>query len=167
MPTISPTDLHYLRAAEGWLELGNPGEALLELEQISAPGNVSLEVVGARWAVFAELKRWTECVTVAETMLQLAPDNPAGWIHRSFALHELQRTREARDLLLPAAPQFLKVETIRYNLACYECQLGNLDAAWEWFEQALALHEPAEIRERAAQDPDLKPLWPRIARQKD
>ena len=31
-------------------------------------------------------------------MVELAPKQIFGWIHRSFALHELKRTQEARDL---------------------------------------------------------------------
>ena len=47
------------------------------------------------------------------------PDEPVGWIHRSYVLHEQKRTREAWDLLLPAAKKFPEDFTIPYNLACY------------------------------------------------
>ena len=33
---LKPSDLHHLRAAEGWLELGSPAEARSELTHISA-----------------------------------------------------------------------------------------------------------------------------------
>jgi len=38
---------------------------------------------------------------------------------KQLALHELKRTQEAFDLLLPAADKFPAPWTIPYNLACY------------------------------------------------
>jgi len=162
MLQLQPPDLHCLSAAEGWLELGNPREALLELDHISIAGQNCLEVFAARWAVYAELNLWADCVQVASRIMDIAPDDPVGYIHRSYALHELGQTREARDLLAPAAARFPLVETIPYNLACYEAQLGDLNAAWQWFQQTLALCPGKQLAARALEDPDLRPLWPRI-----
>ncbi len=61
----------------------------------------------------------------------MAPDEPPGWIHRSFGLHELGRTSEAEQLLLPAATKFPNEPIIPYNLACYACRLGNIEVARE------------------------------------
>jgi len=85
-----------------------------------------------------------------------------GLIHRSFALHELKRTAEARDNLMPAVDKFPKDVTLRYNLACYECQLGNLERAKLWLERAATMSNPKEIKSMALDDPDLKPLWQEI-----
>ena len=91
-------------------------------------------------------------------IVKLDPNRPFGWIHRSFALHELKRTQEAFDLLLPVANRFSKVWTIPYNLACYCAQLGRLDECQAWFKQAMAIDEQA-VKQAAMDDPDLKPLW--------
>ena len=163
MAELDPPDIHHLRAAEGWLELGNPKEALLELDQISATAASFLEVLGARWAICAELKSWPECIQIAVRILECAPESPFGWIHRSFALHELRRTTEARDLLLPAVDKFPQVGTIPYNLACYECQLGNLDPARKWLKRAIRLEGRKEIVTRALEDTDLKSLHQELA----
>jgi Flp pilus assembly protein TadD len=78
-------------------------------------------------------------------------------------LHELRRTQEAHDLLLPALKRFPKETTIPYNLACYTSQLGDLPAARKWFQRVLVLGKsPAEKLQRltaALEDVDLKPLW--------
>jgi Flp pilus assembly protein TadD len=73
-----------------------------------------------------------------------------------------KRTLEARDLLLPAASQFKKNGLIRYNLACYECQLGNLPEAKRWLAEAFALHNSKQTKLDALNDPDLEPLWQHI-----
>jgi hypothetical protein len=48
---------------------------------------------------------------------------------------------------------------MRYNLACYSCQLGNLKEAYQWLEKAIDLAGKEEIRQTALEDPDLEPLW--------
>jgi hypothetical protein len=56
---------------------------------------------------------------IAGAIIKLAPEQSNGWIHRSYALHELKRTQEAFDNLLPVADNFSKVWTVPYNLSCY------------------------------------------------
>lgn len=160
--TLQPPDTHHLSAAEGWLELGDHHEALNELNLVSPAEQGRVEVLGLRWSISAQLKLWDECVGIAASLIELAPKNEFGWIHRSYALHELKRTSEARDLLQPALKRFPKNETIPYNLACYECQLGNLAAARDWLRRAMKLKNPAELKAQSLEDPDLKPLWNEI-----
>jgi len=50
----------------------------------------------------------------------------------------LKRTGEARDNLLRVVEKFQLSATMRYNLACYECQLGRLEQAKMWLEKAFA-----------------------------
>lgn len=162
MSKLQPPDTHHLSAAEGWLELGNDREALSELDLISSGEQGRLEVLGLRWSISAHLKLWDECVRIAADIIEIAPKNIFGWIHRSYALHELKRTSEARDLLQPALKRFPKNETIPYNLACYECQLGDVDAARDWLRRAMKLRKPAELKAQALEDVDLKPMWAEI-----
>ena len=159
---LQPPDTHHLSAAEGWLELGNYHEALAELNLVSSGEQERLEVLGLRWSIAAQLKSWEECVGIAGNIIKLAPKNVFGWIHRSYALHELKRTSEARGLLQPALKRFPKDDTIPYNLACYECQLGELATARDWLHHAMKLRKPAELKAQALEDVDLKPLWTEI-----
>jgi hypothetical protein len=48
---------------------------------------------------------------------------------------------------------------MRYNLACYECQLGRLELAKEWLEKAFKLGDAKKMKLAALDDPDLEPLW--------
>jgi tetratricopeptide (TPR) repeat protein len=73
-------------------------------------------------------------------------------------LHELKRTQEALDALLPAAAKFPKHWLIRYNLACYCSQLGRLQEAMQWLEKAIGLADKSEVKAMALADPDLEPL---------
>ena len=48
-----------------------------------------------------------------------------------------------------------------FNIACYECQLGNLEAAKSRLERAFTLD--AKYRRIGREDPDLRPLWDWLA----
>jgi Tfp pilus assembly protein PilF len=49
------------------------------------------------------------------------------------------------------------VAIFHYNLACYECQLGDIDGAKERLRRTFEID--ADFREIALEDADLKPLW--------
>jgi len=168
MSPLEPPDSHCLNAATGWLMLGNAVEARAEFQQIGAGRRLHPSVLEFEWRLLAAESRWHEAVESGERLLRVCPDDANAWVHRSYALHELQRTREAFELLLPAVRRFPREIIIPYNLACYTCQLGDLPAARRWFERALALDDSAAEkgqRLRAAlEDADLQELWPELQR---
>src|SRR5947209_5474775 len=105
---LEPPNTHHLNAAQGWLGLGNPAEANVELENIPPALQSHPEVLEVRWQVCAAAQKWQECVTVANRLVELTPKAPLGWIHRSYALHEMNQTHEALEALLPATAKFPK-----------------------------------------------------------
>ncbi len=155
---LEPPDSIHLKAAEGWLGLGDHIEANEELEKISPQLRVHPDVLEIRWQIFAKEKAWEACVDIAGAVIKLAPENCNGWIHRSFALHELKRTQEAFENLLPAADQFPDVWTIPYNLACYTAQLQRFEDAQQWLKRARQIDEQT-VKRVAIDDPDLLLLW--------
>ena len=162
MKPLEPPDCFHLRAAQGWAELGNLSEARGELDRIAPQWQTHLAVLSLRWEILSLIRDWGAALEVAATIIQVAPNEPAGWFHRSYCLHELKRTLEARDNLLRVVDSFPLSATMRYNLACYECQLGRLDQARAWLRKAFGLGDPAEMKAQARRDPDLEPLWPEL-----
>ena len=162
--TIEAPDSHYLRAAEGWLELGNHVEANEELKQISLQSRFHPLALLVRWEIYAMANHWEFAHTIAQGIVAIAPSEPIGWINRSFALHKLHRTPEAWIKLLPAAKKFPSEPFIAYNLACYACQIGYTKEAWNWLDKALAIGQAEEIKSQALDDPDLQPLWSEIGK---
>ena len=162
MPELTPAELHCLRAAEGWFELGNVREAEAELSNFPVTVQLHPAVAELRWQIHAKRKQWHECIQIAQTLTRKAPAEPLGWIHLSYALHELKRTQEAWDSLLTVVDDFPKEPTMRYNLACYACQLGDLLEARRWLKNTFALGRKPETKAMALQDADLQPLWPEI-----
>jgi Flp pilus assembly protein TadD len=159
MKALCPPHTHLVNAAVGWLELGLTVEARRELEQLPAELRSHPEVLEVRWSLSARENNWEAALAVAERLVRDVPDRCSGWIQRSYSLHELKRTTEAREQLLPAAARFPDVSTIPYNLACYDCQLGRLDKARSWLNVAMRLGSRESILNSALCDPDLKPLW--------
>ena len=111
-------DQHHLRAAEGWLELGDWRSANDELENVTPALRAHTDVLAMRWQVYSEPKHWELALVVAEALCDLVPGDANAWIHRSFAPHALKRTVEAEALLLPALGRFPDEPTVPYNLAC-------------------------------------------------
>ena len=164
MEPIEPPASHVLTAAEGWLELGNPAEAAAELAALDSEWATHPAVMELKWQIAAHGGLWDDCLTLAERLVTLHPDVSSGYIHRSYALHELARTAEARDLLLPALERFPEEEILRYNLACYECRLGNLPGARQWLGKIFRRKDAVTWRRAAQSDPDLASLWPELGK---
>jgi len=163
MTPFSSPNSHHLAAAQGWLELGDYLSANEELEKIEPGLRVHPDVLEVRWQIYAKEKKWDVCVDIAGALVAKAPERPFGWVHRSFALHELKQTQLASDLLEPAADLFTDVWIIRYNLACYASRLGKHDEAWEWLTDAFDLTDDENaVKLMALDDDDLEPFWAEI-----
>jgi len=163
MKSLEQADRVHLNAAEGWFGLGDLVSASDELEKITPAFRAHPAVLLMRCKIYQAAKKWGYLIEISQTLIEQLPKLAEAWIHRSYALHELNQTREAFDLLLPAAKKFPKLPVIPYNLACYACQLGKLEDAMKQIEQAIDLGgKKNDIRLDALEDPDLEPLWLQI-----
>lgn len=125
-------DDHYkmgLRAAEGYLELGMPEEAMREF--LSLPRDIKLGIEGL--SLLMEIHRveeeWEQMESVAERLWQVEPENVARWIDWAIALRLSNSILSARVLLIEALERFPDEGLVHFHLACCECQLGNLPSA--------------------------------------
>lgn len=156
--------VHSLSAVIGWLELGNPKEARAELESLDPKYRDDFDVLDINWLLYARDCNWAEALRVAERLIDLHPDDPAGWLHRAFSVRRVPEggLQRAAELLRPAFEKFPKEPTIPFNLACYACQLGNLEQSRQWLREAIQRQPDGEIKKMALADHDLEPLWPEI-----
>src|SRR5678816_80218 len=106
MTDLEPPDSHFLDAAQGWLGLGMLDEAHGELARLSPEARAHPDVLNFKWEMRARAGCWDEALAVATQLLEADYDRPTGWINRSYALHELGRTEEAREALLSALARF-------------------------------------------------------------
>jgi hypothetical protein len=117
------------------------------------------DVLEIKWHVLARRKSWNACVDVAHALIRVVPERASGWIHLSFALHELKLTEDAYTNLTGMLNNFPDEPVIPYNLACYCCQMGRLNEAKRWLQSTFKLKRGARMVNKALEDPDLKPLW--------
>jgi tetratricopeptide (TPR) repeat protein len=162
---LQPPDSLHLLAAEGWLELGNATEAGEEIARIDAAHLDHPDVLEMRWAICVAGESWEAGLSVAETLVRVAPERASGWLHQAYALRRIKGggLQRAWDALRPAYEKFPKAEVISFNLACYAAQMGRLDEAWEWLHKSMeAAGDVDAIKKMALADMDLHPLWERI-----
>ena len=88
-------DQRHLVAAQGWLELGNHLEANEELEQITAEYHVHPAVLEVRWQICAKAKKWKGALDIASALIQLVPEHPLGWVHRSVLPARIEEDRRS------------------------------------------------------------------------
>jgi tetratricopeptide (TPR) repeat protein len=163
MIEFSLSDKRHLEAAKGWLGLGSWEEAHKELENISPQFKPHPEVLAMQFDIYSKAGKWEYAAEIARSISFLLPDNPYGYFHCAFSLHELKRTKEAYDVLIAVVDKFPTEHFFRYNLACYCCRLGDLKEAYQWLEKAIDLAGKEDIRQMALDDPDLEGLWSQIS----
>ena len=164
MTPIYPPDLFALRAAEGWIELGNPAEALLELSVVTAANEDHPAILETGWSACAASGDWEVAFPWAEKLVRLYPELAAGWMHRAYATRRMRGGGLAAALaaLRPAAELFPTEPMVAFNLACYLAQSGEEEEAWQWYREAVRRGDEESVRAAALVDDDLRPLWPRI-----
>jgi len=166
MPTdkFEPPDSYFYSSAEGWLELGNVAEAKLELARLKPALQNDPAVLELRWRICVEEKRWDDGLEIGETLVHSNPERASGWLHRAYSLRRVPDggLQKAWDALLPAAAKFPDEAIIPFNLACYACQMQQLDTALTWLKSAIKIAGKSPIKRMAMQDPDLQPLWTQI-----
>ncbi|GDY22537.1 hypothetical protein LBMAG56_38840 [Verrucomicrobiota bacterium] len=166
MKPLEPPHTHYLNAAQGWLLFGNLGEAEAELDRLEPVARAHPDVLEVRYEIHAAREDWAGCFAITQRVLQQVPERAFGWIHGAYAVRRMAGggLAAAFEALVPAATLCPQEPIVFFNLACYACQLGRLDEAWEWLQQAAKLSSRARIIEMARQDDDLAPLRDRLAK---
>ena len=158
-PLSEETQWH-LQRADGYLDLSMVKEAREELDKIPEicrqhPGVGQIEL---RLAMADS--RWAAAEKLAQELCSTFPDEPGYWIQLAYAVRRASTIDRAREVLREIQPRFPSVSVIPFNLACYECQLGQTDDAKKYLRTAIAL-DP-QCRDMALEDSDLEALWPEI-----
>jgi len=156
MPLEEP-DRQYWHAALGYVELGMFADAADELEKIDPLLRAAPEVLAVRVAIYHGLKKWDLLQVVAQKLAEYEVQNIDWIISYAYATRRVESIKAARKILLNAERKFPKEAVIKYNLACYFCQLGDLETAKNYLKRAFEID--LNWRMQALEDEDLKPLW--------
>jgi predicted Zn-dependent protease len=159
MPLEQP-DRRHCQAAAGYAELGMFLEANTELDKIDPFNRAAPEVLALRIGIYRGLEKWELMQQIARRLADFQPDDIAWTISLAYATRRADSIQEAKNILLSAESKFPKEASIRYNLACYYCQLGDVQNAKRYLKKAFEIDSKWRIA--ALQDEDLKLLWESI-----
>jgi tetratricopeptide (TPR) repeat protein len=154
---LEPPDQQHWQAAVGYVELGMFQDANDHLEKIDPFNRAAPEVLAVRLAIYQGLKKWELMREIAKRLADFQP-NDIQWITSyAYATRRAESIPAAKAILLNAEPKFPKKAIIKYNLACYFCQMGNMQNAKDYLKKAFEID--LNLRMAALDDEDLKPGW--------
>ena len=96
-------------------------------------------------------------IEIAKRLVDLQPDEVQWTISHAYATRRAGSIQEAKEVLLNAESRFPKEPAIKYNLACYFCQTGDIQNAKNYLKKAFEID--LNWRMAALEDEDLKLLW--------
>jgi lipopolysaccharide biosynthesis regulator YciM len=126
---LSPEDAQHLTAAQGYLTLGMHLEANAELEEIEPDVRRVPEVLEVRMEVYRALQKWDAVQVIARKLAQYDPNDVQWTVSWAYATRRAECLEAAKAILLEAVERLPNVSIFHYNLACYECQLGEIEVA--------------------------------------
>lgn len=146
-----------LQAAQGYIQLGMFQDAWDELEALPPEFMADDMVSELRVSIYQALEKWEPARILAESLAKRSPENVGWWILWAYALRREKSVEDAKTVLMEAAAIHPNEALIPYNLACYSCVLGNLEASQKLLNMAFAM-DP-NLQRIALDDPDLDPLF--------
>ena len=148
---------HQLKAAKGFLELGDPDSAWEELESIPAEDRAHQAVLWMRLEIYRKKQKWDGMVEIAKHLVKTSPDAPQHWIDLAWGQRRAIDLQTAEKTLKEAMGRFPNEGVIHYNLACYSCVSGRIEVGKAQLETALRL-DP-NLKATALEDEDLVGVW--------
>jgi len=132
-------------------------EADAELDKIDSFNRAAPEVLALRIAIYHGLEKWELMQEIAKRLVDFQPDDIEWTISLAYATRRADSIQAAKKILLNAEPKFPKEPAIKYNLACYFCQMGDIKTAKSYLKKTFEID--LNWRMAALEDEDLKLLW--------
>ena len=156
MPLESPDQQHWQTAVR-YVELGMLHDANDQLQKIDPSNRAAPEVLAVLIAVNHGLKKRELMRDIAKRLAEFQPNDIQWTISLAYATRRTDSIQAATQILLNAERKLPQEAIIKYNLACYYCQLGEIGSARDCLRQAFEI-DP-HWRKAALEDQHLKPLW--------
>jgi tetratricopeptide (TPR) repeat protein len=154
---LEPPDQQFFTAACGYVELQMFQEANEELEKIDPFLRAAPEILALRIEISRGLQKWELMTELTRRLTEFEPDNPQWPVSFAYATRRANSIEAAKEILLSAETKFPTEAVIKYNLACYCCQLAEIEDAKNYLKKAFEIDPNWRIA--ALDDPDLQPLW--------
>lgn len=146
-----------LSYANGYIDLGMFKEARAELDAIDPADCIQDEVLLLRSRLYMEAKNWEVMAAVSKQLAEQSPQSPVAWTHWAYALREMDKNEQAKDVALRGLALHPREPVLWFNLACYCSLLGQYQDASDYLDSAIKLDKAFE--KEGVDDPDLDGLW--------
>ncbi len=146
-----------LSYANGYMELGMLKEAGSELDAIAPTDRLRSEVLLMRSKLYMESQNWEVMAAVSKQLAEQLPDSPHAWTNWAYALREMNRNEEAKEVALHGLALHPQEPILWFNLACYCSLLGEFQDASDHLDSAIKLDK--DFEKESVEDPDLEGLW--------
>ena len=155
---IDPQNKMKILAAQGYLEIGMVEDALREMEALPENEKTSNECLSVYLEIFRETGEWDRMEKTAQRLCQTDKQNVKRWLDCAFARYHLDSVESARETLLAATERFPDEALVHFQLACCECQLGNIAEAKKHLNQSKKLCPVCRVL-ALTDEGDLDPIW--------
>lgn len=155
---LEPATAARLRAGLDHLRARRLAAASTELAAIAPRQDALAAVLAARLELRVLKREWFEAVCLGMRLARSHPALEAGWVGWAYALRQLDRPAQARDVLRGAEQSCRESGLVHYHIACCESRLGEFAAARGRLARAASLNP--DLMADAATDPELRALYP-------
>jgi tetratricopeptide (TPR) repeat protein len=145
-----------LEAAEGYLLLNMPEQALRELSSIRDWGPLKADWLRLRGEVLRSEQRHDEALEAFQQADLLAPDEVHTLLGIAWCYKRIDRVEDAIQTMLRAYRACPKEPIVLYNIACYFSLAGDKRQALSWLGRALRMSP--DLRELIADETDFDRL---------
>ena len=135
---LEPPDQKFFEAACGYAQLGMFLDANEELEKIDPYVRAAPEILALRVAIYRGLEKWELMAAIAKRLSGFQPNDVQWTISFAYAVRRANSIKAAKEILLEAEQKFPEEAVIKYNLACYFCQLEDLESAKEYLKRHIS-----------------------------
>ena len=116
-------------------------EASDELEAIDRDDRMKAEIVAVRVDLYHAAKNWGLMRDISQHLAESYPDRPQWSVQWAYALREMDKVQEAKEVALRGLELHPDCAILRFNLACYHSLLGEFPEAKKSLTRAIELDE--------------------------
>lgn len=158
-PTMHDSSAPFaLLAAQGYLELGMPQDALREFESLPQESRNTIEALTVLKGIHEAMENSEGLTSTGEQLCVIDSDNVERWIDFAIVLSEEVSLESAKELLLEAVDRFPETALLHFHLARFACSLGNLTLAKKHLNRSKKLCPLCRVL-ALTDESDFLPIW--------
>jgi len=146
----------YLNAAEGYLMLEMPEQALRELSRIASTDRDSEKYNRLAGQAQQLAKRYSEALEAYQHAYEKDPENLTTLMGMAWCYKRTDQLPLAISIMEEAYQHHAEEPTVLYNLSCYFALAGDKTNALSWLDRSLRM-EPA-LKKLIKEEPDFDSL---------